>query len=444
MIGMAVVTGADQRTGTDLLHLLNSLYDCIVLDSRVTRSGVSTWTAISLLAPGQVETEKVIVSHLGPPTWQTQHSYVSSYFYPWGRLDIYARLEWQGAVYLDNNSIFEKAVFQQGVLKPGLAHKALFCWLSSLLWEGHSGENCQDLLQQAVQEDGLVFQQNLISVAGCFWGKWLWEAALEGKTAVAADRIGRLRSAIWWQAFRRNPGDTLSHWLAFWKAVLRLRFSPSLPWLALVGPDGCGKSSVLQKLGEVFSPPLFTGLEVIHRHPGLLTPALFRFKDKLYSHPSGDNTQLTIAHYDKPAHGSAKSIAKLTIMAIDWLAGYWGWLARQRTRGVVVVLDRHFFLDISVDPLRYRYGGPIWLTRLIQRLIPGPELFILLDAPVEVLQSRKQEVSPEETKRQRTAYLKLVQGLANSHVVDSSRTLDQVVADVKRIIFDHLSTRQSN
>jgi thymidylate kinase len=440
---MGVVTGAGQKTGIGLLHLLNCLHDCIILDSQEIRSGVSTWTAISLLAPGLVETEKVIVSHLGPPMWHAQHSYVSNYFYPWGRLDIYTRLEWQGAVYLDSSSILEKAVIQQGVLQPGLAHKALFCWLSSLLKEGYSRANCQGLLQQAVQEDGLVFQQVLINVAGHFWGKWLWKATLEGKMVVSADRIGKLRSAIWWQAFRRNPGDTLSHWLAFWKAELRLQFSPPLPWLTLVGPDGCGKSSVLQKLEDVFSPPLFAGLKVFHRHPGLLTPALFQVKDKLHSHSSDDNQQSAVNHYAKPSHGPVKSTIKLIIMALDWLGGYWGKLARQRARGVLVVLDRHFFLDISVDPLRYRYGGPPWLARLMQRLLPRPELYILLDAPVGVLQSRKQEVSPEETTRQRAAYLKLVRGLTNGHVVDSSRTLDQVVADVKQIIFDYLSTRYS-
>ncbi len=54
--------------------------------------------------------------------------------------------------------------------------------------------------------------------------------------------------------------------------------------------------------------------------------------------------------------------------------------------------DRHF-LDILVDQRRYRYGGPLWLLRLIRRLIPKPDLVNLLDAPPKVLQARKQELS---------------------------------------------------
>jgi hypothetical protein len=63
----------------------------------------------------------------------------------------------------------------------------------------------------------------------------------------------------------------------------------------------------------------------------------------------------------------------------------------------------------------------------------------MLDAPVEVLQRRKQEVTPKEGARQRTAYLKLMQSLPNSYIVDASQPLDEVVAKVKEIILDYIS-----
>ena len=127
-------------------------------------------------------------------------------------------------------------------------------------------------------------------------------------------------------------------------------------------------------------------------------------------------------------------------LALDWLIGYWGQMVHRRAKGYLVLFDRHFFLDVSIDPLRYRYGGPSWFARFLGRLLPGPNIILLLDAPIEILQSRKQEISPKEAARQRVAYLELVQKLPNSYVVDVSQPLEQVVNEAQQIILDYTNS----
>jgi len=105
-----------------------------------------------------------------------------------------------------------------------------------------------------------------------------------------------------------------------------------------------------------------------------------------------------------------------------------------------VLNDRHF-VDILVDPKRYRYGGPLWLTRLIWHLIPKPDLIILLDAPPEVLRARKQEISYEEIARQRGVYLSMVRTMQNGRVVDASQSFEHVAGQVSDIILQHLAMR---
>jgi hypothetical protein len=109
-------------------------------------------------------------------------------------------------------------------------------------------------------------------------------------------------------------------------------------------------------------------------------------------------------------------------------------------RAHLILHDRHF-IDALVDPKRYRYGGSVWLLRFIWRIIP--DLIILLDATPEVLQHRKQEVSLEETARQRSAYLSLVRRCDNGHVVNAGQALDAVAADVSAIILRHLAQREA-
>jgi thymidylate kinase len=63
--------------------------------------------------------------------------------------------------------------------------------------------------------------------------------------------------------------------------------------------------------------------------------------------------------------------------------------------------------------------------------MPQPRLWVLLDAPAEVLQTRKQEVSMEETARQRDAYRAFVQNQKDYVIVNAAQSLNEVIAEVE-------------
>jgi len=76
--------------------------------------------------------------------------------------------------------------------------------------------------------------------------------------------------------------------------------------------------------------------------------------------------------------------------------------------------------------------------------MPQPMLWILLNAPAEVLQARKQEVAPEETARQCKAYLEFIHKQRKHVVVDASQPLDKVIADVEHAISEALIENEGN
>jgi thymidylate kinase len=200
-----------------------------------------------------------------------------------------------------------------------------------------------------------------------------------------------------------------------------------VPWVVLLGIDGSGKSTVQKYLVNNFSLPFFAGIKTIYRRVDILGRPLKKG-------PGGD----VINHYAEPPYGQIKSVIKLGIRALDWLAGYWLHWARYRAKGYLLLMDRHYFLDMAVAPVRFRYGGPPLLPRLLAKYLPGPNLFIFLDAPVEILQARKKEVTPEEGTRQRELYLELMLSLPYGYVVDASQPVEQVVSEITRIIIDHI------
>ena len=118
---------------------------------------------------------------------------------------------------------------------------------------------------------------------------------------------------------------------------------------------------------------------------------------------------------------------------LDWNLCYWLRLSHRRAKNTVLIFDRYYH-DLLVDPTRSRFRGPQWLVGLASIFIRKPDLWILLDAPAEVLQSRKAEVSAAESSRQRAAYLDLVKNFKNSVVVDAAQPLPAVVAQVNSAV----------
>jgi thymidylate kinase len=100
-------------------------------------------------------------------------------------------------------------------------------------------------------------------------------------------------------------------------------------------------------------------------------------------------------------------------------------------------------LEIAVDPKRFRYGGPRLLAKWALKLLPRPDLVILLDAPAEVLQSRKQEVPFAETARQREAYRRLVSELPNGRIIDAAGPVEEVLESARQTILGFLAARTS-
>lgn len=192
------------------------------------------------------------------------------------------------------------------------------------------------------------------------------------------------------------------------------------PWIVLLGVDGAGKSSVLDILmKESFSG--IRGIKIFHRRPAVV-------------YARSIETSSVISHYGKPPHGQVKSVIKLLVMVMDWIMGYWLKIRKWRSQGYLVISDRHSLLDMLVDPLRYRYGGPQRLVNLVLPLTPQPDLIILLDAPEEILEARKTELTTEMIKELREGYLQLSHSLANFRVIDASHSIEEVCADVVKTI----------
>jgi thymidylate kinase len=200
---------------------------------------------------------------------------------------------------------------------------------------------------------------------------------------------------------------------------LHRRLHPPLPWLAILGPDGSGKSTLVAGIRDAWP----ACVRVYHLRPERLNRP-------------GRAIGPVVDPHGKPPRGAVLSAVALMFVIMDWWLGYWTSIARHRARGDLVVFDRHL-MDVLVDPRRYRYGGPLWLARAACAVVPRPNLIVILDAPPAVVRERKQEVSEAELHRQLAAYRHIAGVTPGAQLVDAAMPAKNVLEAVLTMLRPH-------
>ncbi|HEX4123612.1 MAG TPA: hypothetical protein VHY37_02735 [Tepidisphaeraceae bacterium] len=195
--------------------------------------------------------------------------------------------------------------------------------------------------------------------------------------------------------------------------------------VVFLGPDGAGKSTIIERVEHELRDA-FLDHAYLTFAPGLI-PGKFAAPK-----PGGPHSL--------PPRSRPASLAKAAWWLVCYTVGYFATVHPTRARGGLVVNHR-YLVDAIVDQKRYRYNGPIKLLNAIWRIAPKPDLIILLDAPAEVIHSRKKEVALEEIIRQREGYKAIVGSLPYAHVVSTDRSIDAAVADVESILLGFCTVR---
>jgi len=214
--------------------------------------------------------------------------------------------------------------------------------------------------------------------------------------------------------------------------------------VAIIGNDGAGKTTIANRLIEdqVFpSRYLYMGFSTLSSNIALPTSYLARhyklreYKKRVAKMTEEEKAKTTPSHelhHGAPERGSLWMIIRFVNRMIEAL---WRQLLSwvYQIRGFTVLYDRHYFFD-AARFIRPNMHEIHWTKRLefkiFSDLYPKPSLIIFLDAPAEVLFSRKGESTITTLEKRRENILAMADRFENFVVVDAAQSEDKVYKDV--------------
>ena len=179
--------------------------------------------------------------------------------------------------------------------------------------------------------------------------------------------------------------------------------------VSFMGVDGSGKSTLIELLRKKLKNK-FRKIKYIHLRPYLI----LLDKSTVQSNP----------HNSKATWPMLLNLVRILYWFIIYR--FYFYLFANKS-GQLIIFDRYAH-DLMIDPIRYKFNLPINIAKFILDLFPNPNLWIVVNAPIKVLEKRKKELPTKELKRQIRTYLNFAKQRKNSIVVNTNNSVQSCLS----------------
>jgi len=300
-------------------------------------------------------------------------------------------LKWLGYDLLDRKTLLNHIVEHNGVRVLEKPASTLLTLLNSWTYGGRLKEKYRQEYLGLPADGRLWVDQKLTEAFGSY------AAVLIGLLEAGENdfNFNRLRLAFVLQR-KTEWFHLLAGAVSFISSTLRRIVSPPGEFVCVTGPDGCGKSSLVNSV-ETTCERMYKRLLRFHHFPLL---RIFSRIDRV----STVRYERRLSNADEWSNRNRKNGVLISLLRCSYQlfrlwAGYWFWIWPERVKGSLVIGERWCY-DWLLDPGSKGVTLPYGIRKCFFMLCPKPDKLVVMRCSPALARKRKPELPEEEISRQ--------------------------------------------
>lgn len=361
------------------------------------------------------------------------------------QLDISFSLNWKSFNYCSSITVSENIKSHNNIKVSREGVEAAIVLLKELLYNGKvkTRRNGKERLLFCVKNDLDLFKKTLALFLPHVIVDTLAKEIINEAWAKVESKVHFIRRRIIVSNFKAEGLKLLISFMKWGYMAVADKIQARRGFFAaIVGPDGSGKTTLVNEVNRELNETLFTktnhyasNFEILP----LLSNIVGLIKgNKLTSVPrNNDSFQGYLAGMEQQPNSSLRSCIYILWYGLDLMLGRWV-IIRKRSRGELLFFARYFY-DYYYQ--RSNRNAPQWLLNWVHFFIPKPDVVFYIDRDANDIFQIKPELALEEIVRQQASIDMLAQKYPRFLKINGNHGIAESKKQIIETINDLLASR---